>query len=58
MSFRRIANIVSQLLDIVAQTSDLESFLNGWSQHETALTPVQQTLEQKWYVSLLMTVTR
>ncbi|KAL8689577.1 MAG: hypothetical protein Q9218_004781 [Villophora microphyllina] len=45
---KRTANQYIQIFNIIAEVSDLEAFLNGWSQHESALTPGQKSLETKW----------
>lgn len=45
---RNTADIHSQALEVVATVSDLEAFLNGWSQHEDSLTKGQYSSEEKW----------
>lgn len=51
LSSERAANDGTQLLNVVAIVSDLKAFLNGWAQHESALTPGEYAAEEKWYDS-------
>lgn len=46
----RIADDQIQLLNVAGEVSDLKCFLNGWSQHESNLTPDMYAAEQKWQV--------
>lgn len=37
-----------RIVNVPALVCDLEAFLNGWTQHESALTPGQYSAEVKW----------
>lgn len=38
----------TQVVNIAGVVSDLQSFRNGWSQHESDLTPDMYAAQQKW----------